>query len=178
MIRPARLMLLPEDVTEADGVGLWRHNRAMREDRLPKNGVSNDPTHSLAIHIHGARCECAGCLYLGPHCSWNKYDIRRADYEDWIDAKGISQRHHNLIVQCDDQDHWAYLLVYSGDHPYYEMIGWCWGYEAKTVPVSDPVGGRPLISCPRTPHSSNHPSRSTTRCAPDRQRRQTGYCPS
>ena len=137
-------MLLPDDIASCECLALRRHESGIRNNRPPKNGAPTDPRFMLQMHRDSVPCEYAGWLYLRP-CKWHQYaeEIHgMADYEDWIDCKGIKKRHHKLIVQRDDPDDWAYLLVYSGDHPWYEMVGWCWGYEAKTVPITDPRGER------------------------------------
>ena len=142
MIRPARLMMLPEDIALCEDLAMRRPMPAERNNRKPKNNAPIDSPWAFAICRHGVFCECAGWLYLRP-CEWFQYAEEvagLADYEGWIDAKGIRQRHHHLLVQRDDPDDWAYLLIYSGDHPWYEIMGWCWGREAKTAPVRDPIG--------------------------------------
>ena len=141
-VRPARLMLLPDDIADCESIALRRHESGIRNNRPPKNGAPTDPRFMLEMHQHSVPCECAGWLYLRP-CKWQRYaeEIHGlADLEDWIDVKGIKKLNNKLIVQCDDPDDWAYLLIGSWDHPWYDILGWCWGREAKTVPITDPRG--------------------------------------
>lgn len=62
------------------------------------------------------------------------------DLDDFIDVKGRPEHWHDLIVQPDDPDDWAYLLVRAHEHPKYHIVGWCWGREGKTVRITDPRG--------------------------------------
>ena len=142
MIRPARLLMPTGNITFCEDLSLRRHDSAARNNRRPKNNAPTADRWAFAICRHGVFCECAGWLYLRP-CTWHAYAEEvhgLPDYENWIDAKGITQRHHHLLVQCDDPDDWAYLLIGSWDHPYYDILGWCWGREAKTAPIRDPIG--------------------------------------
>ena len=131
-----------EEIAYCEDLSLRRHESAARNNRQPKNNAPKDPRKAFAICRHGVFCECAGWLYLAP-CKWHRYAemvYGLPDYEDWIDTKGITKLHHKLIIQVDDPDDWAYLLIGSWDHPWYDILGWCWGREAKTVPITDPRG--------------------------------------
>ncbi len=99
------------------------------------------------MHIAGLPGEVAGKLYLNP-VIWNAFRSygsihNLADLEDWIDVKTRTKSWHDLIVQEDDPPGWAYLLVYSNRHPVYQIVGWCWGWEAQQKKFwDDPAGGR------------------------------------
>lgn len=136
----------------SDRLAARRQQAATTRNRPPHNGAPTDPDRALAYHRLGARTECAGYLYLKP-VHWNTYVEHVhgvADLEDWIDVKGCLRSHHSLIVQRDDPEDWAYLLVCASRHPIYEAVGWCWGREAKVeIFRSDPVGGRAAFFVPR-----------------------------
>ena len=149
---PARLMLLPVDIREADALTARRREENIRKGRVGTNNQTSDLTVLLANTQHGVRCEYAGWLYFWPKCEWDRFSedpIGKADYDGWIDAKGIEQPHHKLLVPLNPHDNWAYLLVGSYDHPWYEIVGWCWGHEARTVPVTEPRPNRPCHAVSR-----------------------------
>jgi len=134
-----------DHVAFADKVGKARQRAAVLRDRPAHNGAPVDDLSAEAIHVLGARGECAVYRYLSP-VKWNH--LREnvsglADLEDWIDVKTRAKNWHSLIVQKDDPAEWAYILADASDHPYYRLVGWCWGYEAKRQEYwSDPVGNR------------------------------------
>lgn len=135
-----KIRLSQAQISFADAVAAQRQTNADRYNFAGHNGAAGHGHGALALHILGSRCEVAAKSYLDP-VEWNQYDMNRPDFNDWIDVKGIQKRWHKLTVQRRANDHYAYFLVYGGDHPDYEMLGWCFGHEAKK-PVfwADPTG--------------------------------------
>jgi hypothetical protein len=129
----------------ADRAANRRQRAAVERERHAKNGAPEDYSAALALHLRGTRTEAAGKLYLNP-VTWHAFKDsihNLPDLEDWIDVKGVPYDRDSLIVQKDDPEHWAYLLVSAQNHPQYKIIGWCWGHEAKQKRfLFDPVGGR------------------------------------
>jgi hypothetical protein len=139
------IVLEREHIKFADWVALRRMEEAIEQDREPGNGAPTDYNTALKFDVLGARCEAAAKIYLNP-VKWNylaKKISGLADLEDWIDVKGRSESWQDLMVQRNCKPNWAYLLVRGHDHPSYEIVGWCWGYEAMETPVTDPAKGRP-----------------------------------
>lgn len=145
------IMLDIGQIARADKTSIRSHISAMAKKRPPKNGAPNSLLASLRMHRVGTRTEMAGWLFCcretGLDLTWNEYAESLhglADIEDWIDVKGISNVNHRLILQKDDPDQWAYLLVSSHAHPRYEILGWVWGKMAKKSGITDPSKrGRP-----------------------------------
>ena len=140
------ILLSPEDIALADAVAHKRQAAAEAKGRISGNGGATRGSVALRNHIFGARCELAGKKYLDP-IKWNDFseivNNDLPDLGDFIDVKGITQRHHRLVVQKKDRNDWAYLLVSSQHHPWYLGFGWLWGHEAKDERFwDDPVGGR------------------------------------
>jgi hypothetical protein len=87
----------------------------------------------------GAAGECAGYLYCSP-CKWNLMDMAKPDLEDFIEIRTRSKSNQGLTPYPDSiVDGFAYLLVNGEDAPMFEIVGWCWGYEAKTAPLNDRI---------------------------------------
>ena len=147
---PSYVVLEQEDIAAADKIAYKRDRLALDLDRPPAYGApANDGSlASLDMNVDGVRGEYAGWLYFRP-IYWHRFkrDIKGLpDYEVGdlkINAKTRSKAHYDLIVHPDDPDAWAYLLIRGHLHPTYEIVGWCWGYEAKTRPLTDPTGCRP-----------------------------------
>lgn len=150
------ITLSTEDIAEADAAGTMRF-MISKEMRLePGNNGPRDDATSLEIDIQGARGEVAWRNYLAP-VQWKRFltadELRSgksfADLEDWIDVKTRQQSHHSLIVQHKNPVDWAYPLACAALHPHYQLIGWCWGHEAKQAKYWwDPKGDRPAYFVP------------------------------
>lgn len=128
----------------ANKIARMRRKNAVDNDWQPGNGAPDDREIAMAMDVLGARAEAAGKLYLNP-VKWHAFSLRAdsPDLEDWIDVKGISESYHRLIIQPKKPEQWAYLLVDASQHPRYEIVGWCWGYEGKKQKYwDDPVGQR------------------------------------
>jgi hypothetical protein len=150
---PNQITLEPKHIDFADNnVARRRQAAAVERNRQAHNGAPIDPAAALGIHILGARCECAGYLWFklnGISLHWHTFAQEVGglpDLGDFVDVKGCRKGWHKLIVQQDDPDDWAYLLVLGHDHPRYQMAGWMWGWEAKQERYwSDPAGDRPAF---------------------------------
>jgi hypothetical protein len=153
------IKLEPIHIERADHFARRRQAAAIERNRQPHNGAPVEPIAAMSIQVLGVRCEIAGKLYLNP-VTWNAFSARihnLPDLEDWIDVKGRSKRRHDLMVQIGAPPNWAYLLVRAHNHPVYEISNWCWGYEARTVPISDPSGESGKRSGPAHFIPANHP---------------------
>ncbi len=142
---PRNTVVLDEaQIAEADQIAHMRRKNASGNNWRPGNNATREAKAALAMDIMGARAEAAGAVYCAP-VEWHKESLRHddPDLDTFIDAKGISQRGHSLILQPNKRDDWAYLLVDGSRHPRYEMIGWVWGHEGKQPKYwRDPVGQR------------------------------------
>lgn len=134
-----------EHIEFADDLARRWLESATSKNRPPTNGAPTDRKKAHKLDIIGARCEAAAKLYLNP-VKWNICENiggKIPDFEDWIDVKGRSKCTYDLCVQIKGNPWWAYLLVYGDKHPLYEIVGWCWGFEAQWTRITDPAGGRP-----------------------------------
>lgn len=143
--------LTDEMIDYADNVACGRRWQAWKKSRKNHNGLTGTFDRMLAIDRLGARCELAGKRFLNP-IRWNAISetIRRLpDLGDFVDVKGRAKGWHNLIVQKDDEDEFAFLLVSAERHPLYDITGWVWGKEAKRQEFwKEPVPGRPAYFIP------------------------------
>lgn len=142
-----RVDLNSEVIADADALTLRRDRNAVDEDRPPCNGAPpNDTEEAYLISRLGTRCEAAFNQWAQP-IVWRRFQTGKLgklpDFDDWIDTKGIRKSHHALIVKDNEPAHRAYVKVYAGDHPTYYLVGWQWGWVAKGVEMTDPVGNRP-----------------------------------
>lgn len=140
-LKSAWLILDPDIIARCDALAHRRREAAILRGRPAKNNAAQ----SVGPDILGTRCECAGWLYFWPKCHWHAWleDVRgKPDLDDFIDVKGRPESWNDLIVQTDDPKDWAYLYVGAWDHPKYHIVGWCWGWEAKTVKITDPRGDK------------------------------------
>lgn len=135
--RPTKILLEELHILYADDVAVNRMNFAKDNYYKPKNGGEWSGEITLWKDRLGARCEAAGKLYFNP-VSWNLYIHHLPDFDNFIDVKGVQHKHHCMIVQKDDPPHWAYVLVDASEHPIYDVVGWCWGWEAKQTGLTDP----------------------------------------
>jgi hypothetical protein len=129
----------------------WTNERSLKwyEDRIASGSVPKNhqpEERRLPDTQFGARCEAASYKWAKP-VDWKilrPWRPRQPDLHDFIDVKGVEKAHHALIVRPDDEDNWAFLLVDGSAEPFYHIIGWCWGSEAKTQPLEDRsrTGGR------------------------------------
>jgi hypothetical protein len=146
----ATIIELSEKHTEhADAVGALRQRSAEARGLRGKNGAPEELAAALHLHIVGTRCEAAAALWASP-VFWNSgtRELDEPDLDYFIDVKGREGSGGELIIQRGGVAGWAYLLVYS-EHPFYEIVGWCWGYEGKKAQYwRDPKGGRPAFFVP------------------------------
>lgn len=127
------IKLTPEITEYADNVAALRQGQAFMKSRKNMNGLSGDFDKMLAIHRLGARCEAAAKLFLNP-IKWNALSDKitgLADLGGVVDVKGRTKSWYELVVQKNDEDHFAFLLVTAEYHPNYNIVGWMWGREAK-----------------------------------------------
>jgi hypothetical protein len=111
-------------------------------------GLKAGPKESLAIDIHGLRCEGAFQILL-PHAIWFLTDRKDLpDFTGFIDVKATRGRGRRLINPPDKIiPHWAYPLFWSldqwDDDPMeYQFRGWAWGVELAKAPQEEFVEGR------------------------------------
>ena len=152
MMRPPLVTLEPWQVKFADSVARRRQDAAERRRRQSVNGGASEGEEAFYNHILGCRGEAACKLWLNP-ISWQAYAERISnlpDLGDFIDVKAVENPKHRLLVQAEAKTHWAYVLALGHRHPRWEMVGWCWGSEAKKREYwRDPKGGRPAYFVPR-----------------------------
>jgi hypothetical protein len=146
MSAPVIVTLDSVHVDYADNVAAVRQGSAFLRRRANKNGLVGEFDQLLWHHRLGARCEVAGKLFLNP-IKWHALakDIGHLpDLGDFVDVKGRSRSDYDLVVQRDDEDDFAFLLITADRHPDYWIWGWLWGREAKQEQFwSDPKGARP-----------------------------------
>lgn len=136
-------------------IAMQRYDNAIKEGRKPANNAPTDPATALKLGELGLMGEGASVVYIkreyGP-VKWNYFKTGSladvADIEDWIDAKATRYTRHSLMLQRNDPPQWAYILACCEQFPRIALMGWCWGHEARSFPISDPVGGRPAHFVP------------------------------
>jgi hypothetical protein len=138
-------LILPDDwIAEADEVAVKRHDNARRNNRQPRNGAPDDDEAALGLSILGTRCERACKAYLDPiywHAFVENGITNLPDLGDFIDAKGVPTDSRRIVLQKDDKEDWAYVLVSAQRHPLYLLKGWAWGNEIKRDEYwRDPTG--------------------------------------
>lgn len=141
-------------IEEAERVAIARQASAVKNRRPAHNGAPDAASQALAIHVTGARCELAAKIYFDP-VKWNALagdgqSLKGLpDLDNFIDVKGRTKHWHSLIVQRDDADDWAYVLVFAAREDFFALTGWCWGHEAKQQSFwGDPAGGRAAYFIP------------------------------
>lgn len=142
--------LMPSDILYADILALKRQASSDRSGgRVPMRGAPRGYAKELQLNIIGCRCECAGFLYCCNVCpriccpEWHAFvdnPVGLPDFDDWVDVKGRSEHWHEMPVQSSDPPDRAYTLVRAHAHPLYEIVGWCYGWEAHQLKRSDPTG--------------------------------------
>ncbi len=127
------------DVERAAKVGIARHIEALHRGLPDKHGYDGD---GWSIHIEGAIGELAIATALGRpwDATINTFksqpDVGRAE------VRTRSKSYYELIVRPDDRDDSPYILV-TGKAPHYQVVGWCWGHEAKKPEYWRTHGDRP-----------------------------------
>ena len=137
-----RIELLDAEIAWTDeNVAEKRYENAIVQQRTPGNA---GPPPNLDIDILGARCEAAAYKWMRPvRWSWQHRGREHIpDLHDFIDVKGVANPTYNLMVKPNDPQRWAYLLLDGSAHPFYDVIGWCWGFEAYTLPLTSRKAGR------------------------------------
>lgn len=134
-----------EQIAFADRMANRRNAHAISVGAKHRNGMPD--AMGLKAHILGMRTEFAGALGMETK-DWNCFHEHVSkeipDLAGFIDVKGVRSFEHRLIIKkAEGQRNWAYLLVSAESHPRYELIKWCWGFEAMRPEFwMDPVGGR------------------------------------
>src|SRR5580698_911052 len=137
----------------ADNVGAVRQGTAFLK-RRDTQGVVGSFWELLAGNCMGARCEVAGKILFNPirwHALAEKI-FNLPDLGDFIDVKGRSLFKHELGVDTDALDDFAYLLITAEYAPEYVVHGWLWGREIKQHPewLDDKAKrGRASYFCPQ-----------------------------
>lgn len=145
-----RITLQSDHIAFADAVARRRQADAVGRGYKEANNAPTDYEKALALHIQGARCECAAYLCYRP-VGWNLYQSAKPDLGGFIDVKGIESAHHCLVVQkAKLRTDRAYLLVLADPHPSYVLLGWEWGGSCTRQKYwRDPVGNRPAFFVPQ-----------------------------
>lgn len=138
-------------VTQCDGIAFARCHDAFAKRRPPKNGAPVSFDAALQLDRLGMYHECAFYLWAAP-IKWNAYlpgGIHGiAEFDTFIDVKGVQKPWHKLIIQKNSNPTWAYVksVATAPALHRYELAGWAWGHEAMQDRYwSDPVGGRPAF---------------------------------
>ena len=124
--------LLPEEIAEADAVGVARQAAAAPAGRKDANGLKASYAQGEAMHIIGARCELAGWRWLRP-ISWHALADRTTglpDLGEFIDVKKARGDGRIVITPKALRPGWAYLAIAPGRLPRFYIKGWIWGAEA------------------------------------------------
>lgn len=126
-----------------EAIGCLRHCNARRRGRVRASGFPDTVIGGEFVDVLGAQCEAAAHEYLKP-IYWNWHVVERfaglPDLDNWIDVKGVGERHHKLLVPLDPTPMvgFAYLLVDRLSDTRYEIIGWLTGREVSLYPVTTP----------------------------------------
>lgn len=145
--------LTNEEIAEANAVAKGRHgvNRGVgrHDHKVMSNGMDAD--------IQGCLGEMVVSKYLG--LPW---DGKLKTNEEWLewrnvghDVSGLEVRftkHEKgrLIVHPKDKDRSIFVLVVQSYAGAFDIVGWCFGFEAKKTEYWEDVGrGRPCFYMPR-----------------------------
>lgn len=149
-----RNVLTLDQIKHATTLGHAREYSAIRQGRRGTNGAPSG-RQSLTNHINGAMAE-EGFNRLFPGLTWfefaesgfwNRPDFMVGNLK--IDVKALVKRNYRLLLQLDTPDDVIYPLVYIGELPWVELVGWISGREAKQPQYRDePQAGRPCYALP------------------------------
>jgi hypothetical protein len=80
--------------------------------------------------VIASQCELAvaKATKLYWHASVGRVD--EPDVGGYIEVRSIRERSHRLVLNKPDSDDAPYVLVFA-QPPYFEIMGWCYGREAK-----------------------------------------------
>ena len=123
----------------ADNVAAVRQGTAYLKNRVNKVVIGSFDRF-LALNRQGARCETAVKILLNPIRWWALAEklTHLPDLGLFVDVKGRAKAWHEMPVQTDDEDEFAFVLVTAENDPDFVVHGWLWGWEAKKHPLKDP----------------------------------------
>lgn len=111
-------------------VGLWRHFRAVREQRKPTHGLRGGEGELLAFHVDGAIGEMAFAKSQNVYWSGSVDTFKSGGDVGTIHVRARSRPDYELNIRDDDPDGVPFVLV-RGSLGTYEIVGWMWSHEAK-----------------------------------------------
>src|SRR5262245_59596359 len=132
MLRGVWINLLPEEIKLADEFGNQLHERAKsrqyRDTYQPSSALDQ---------CYAMRCEFAVAVFLG--VPWkpdieafsSKPDVGACDVRSRTWARMKRNPKNYLLVRPKDPSERPYVLVYGGDEPWYLLVGWIYGHQAK-----------------------------------------------
>lgn len=115
--------LTPDDIAYCEALALAQQTEADGREAKQVNGKNDSWAKDLFDTTNGKLAECAAHKIIGG--VWYEKG-REAEIDGWIDSKAIRRRSDQLIVPTVINKH-AYVAVYVGDNPVFEMFGWCMG---------------------------------------------------
>jgi hypothetical protein len=131
----------PIHLQTGEKFGRKRYAFAVKVAREPRYG---GPPPNLELDILSCTAEAIGKVYFNP-VDWLAYTEergeKRADLDEFIDVKAITQPDHSLIVGMDDPDHWAYVAIGNWESPRFHICGWMWGWQAKAFRLRNRMTG-------------------------------------
>lgn len=122
----------------ANAVGCKRQSEA--RNRPDANGFRGN---GRMIHALGAAGELAAAKALGvpwfPTCNAGKGPDLAPDWQ----VRTRTRANYDLIVRANDKPEERYVLILAHDYPRMDVVGWCWGHEARQDKWARDHGGRP-----------------------------------
>lgn len=140
------IQLTHSEIMQAAIVGVMRGVSAMKNNRLPRYGATDD--NAWQISIQGAIGEFALAKALDRF--WhNACGTPEAGDVGDLEVRTISKPNHRLIVHPQDADDAPFFLIHV-DGCQCEIKGWLYGSEAKQDQFwTDPGTGRPAFFVPQ-----------------------------
>lgn len=129
------------EVHMASTIASTRHLKALQKGRPDRHGAPTGP-EGLKIHFEGACGEVAFAKATGRYWSAPVDTFKEPDFAPDIQVRTRSLHIYELIVRPDDADNERFVLVTSEECPYFRIVGWITGAEAKRPEWLATHGGR------------------------------------
>lgn len=137
-----KVCLSYEQLIEASEVGCLRHIESITRGLTDKHGAN--PDRGWQYHVEGACGEKAFAVATNRHWSKSVNTFKSQGDVEGIEVRTRSRADYELIVRPNDPSGSTYVLV-LGLAPYYQVMGWIGGAEAKMLPLRSFDSNRPPV---------------------------------
>ena len=108
--------------------GLRRHLSSLQDNRRPHAAMKDGD--EWRTHIVGAIGELAFAKVMGRYYPFTIDTFKRVGDVGFYEVRTRCHPRYELIVRDEDRDDRPFVLV-RGVIPTFDVVGWCWGGEAK-----------------------------------------------